>query len=141
MKKHILALTILLSFVACDSKEVVFSMTIIGEFDAEKMVNLRTGKTQVLNQRLTITDSTISINNGQRSSKIAYPKTIDKNAKEDKKIIQGYDSVLKINKSIRIVYVGWWNNADVNTIIASPIMIGDYEAKNDTVDVYYTRLK
>jgi hypothetical protein len=137
MKKHILTITILLLFVGCDSKEVLFKMTIGGEFIAEKMINLRTGKSEVLNQRLSITDSTITVKNGQQIIIMQYPKAIISDSKEGKKVFQAYDPVLKTNKSIRIIYVGWPKTGNIKEVITSPIMVGDYEAKNDTVDVYY----
>ena len=147
MKKYI-AITLVLFFIwACNSKEMIFRSTHFeSDFASEKKINLNTGKLSLItNQIISIRKTPgssgvklgVTISNGKEVEKIIDIKTINNNARSGRKLMEGFDPVSGEKKSIRIIYVDWWKNPDVTNIIASPIMSGGYQEKNDTIDVYY----
>jgi hypothetical protein len=139
MKKYLIICVALL-LVACDTKTTLFNMTYGGSFMGEKTVSTITGKSVANTQKLSIGDTRWVFITGKDSTAITNLRTTYQNAKQGKKIIEGYDEIMKVNRSIRIIYVGYWNNRSTGVIITGPLMIGEYQAKNDTLDIYYKRI-
>ena len=140
MKKHNLIFVLMISL-GCDTKETKFNGALAGEFLSEKIVYKTTGKSQTLEQRLVIRDTLFLYKKGENGIILTNLKTVYRNAREGTEIIQGYDFATKTNRSIRLIYVDWWNNPSSKVVVTSPLMTGDYQEKNDTVDVYYNRLR
>ena len=132
---------LLLILGGCDTKEKMFNGAFSGEFLSDRKIDKKTGKSEIFNQRLKIRDTIFVFKKGDNDIILTNLKTVYKNAKDGKEIIEGYDYAMKTTRSIRLIYVDWWNNPDSKTVIASALMIGQYQEKNDTTDIYYTHLR
>ena len=140
MKKLITFVVLVYLLTGCNTKEVLFNGAFAGEFIANKEVNLKTNQSKLIEQRFIFRD-TFFLYSKNKAIILTNLKAIYQNAKEGKRIVRGYDYDAGSIKSIRLVNVDWWNNPDSRSVKASVLMTGEYDAKADTIDVYYTQIR
>jgi hypothetical protein len=138
MKKIMIFVVLACFLTSCDSRELAFNGVFNGEFIATKEVNLKTNQSKLIEQRFVFRD-TFFLYSKNKTIVLTNIRTTYHNARENKSIIKGYDFETRSDRSIRLVYVDWWNNnMDSRTVKASVLMMGEYDEKVDTIDVYYT---
>jgi hypothetical protein len=140
MKKIMMFMVMVYLLTSCDTKKVLFNGAFGGEFVSYKEVNLKTNQSKLIEQRFVFRD-TLFLYSKNKTIVLANVKTTYNNAREGKSIIKGYDFDTRSDRSMRLIYVDWWNNPDSKTVKASVLMMGEYDEKADTIDVYYTQIR
>ncbi len=140
MKKLTTFMVLIYLLISCDTKNMQFKGVFAGEFVANKEVNITTNQSKLIEQRLVINDS-LFLYSKNKTIILTNISTTYTNAKEGKQIIRGHNLDAGGYMSIRLVNVDWWDNPDSRTVKTSVLMAGEYDAKADTIDVYYTQIR
>ncbi len=140
MKKLTTFIVLIYLLISCDTKNMQFKGVFAGEFVANKEVNITTNQSKLIEQRLVINDS-LFLYSKNKTIILTNISTTYTNAKEGKQIIRGHNLDAGGYMSIRLVNVDWWDNPDSRTVKTSVLMAGEYDAKADTIDVYYTQIR
>ena len=140
MKKLTTFMVLIYLLISCDTKNMQFKGVFAGEFVANKEVNITTNQSKLIEQRLVINDS-LFLYSKNKTIILTNISTTYTNAKEGKQIIRGHNLDAGGYMSIRLVNVDWWDNPDSRSVKASVLMTGEYDAKADTIDVYYTQIR
>ena len=139
MKSYLISIfaitAILLS--GCDFTESQFNLVPNNLF-SESEVNLKTNRIKSVQRKLQI-NNTITYIQGIDTTTLSIVKMTYRDAKNGVQIYKGYDFSDQTDKSFRLVYVDWKSHRTGENLIVrgSVLMKGDYQEKNDTIEVIY----